>query len=126
MGRLEPFAPYSAPAGEDWDDQTGPGTRFVDQGRTQHLDATQGSLSLVLASGVPSSVPEEGSELHSVDIYGMAERIMARADKNGNRELSFTELTIFLENSEDAAFGRWVCAQRQAGFRALDLDGQAC
>jgi hypothetical protein len=47
---------------------------------------------------------------------------MKLADANRNGELSFTELTSFLEGTPQQAFGRWVKARGQKGFRMLDFD----
>jgi len=49
---------------------------------------------------------------------------MAVADRNSNWKLSFTELTIFLDQSPFEIFGRWIASLKSRGFRKYDADGE--
>jgi hypothetical protein len=49
---------------------------------------------------------------------------MELADLNRNNELSYTELTEMLENTDYEEFGRWVRGRKQKGFREWDTDGE--
>ena len=58
----------------------------------------------------------------------MAQRVMQRLvpPEGGNKELTLTQLTEHLANSEDAPFGEWIKrAHGQAAFRGFDRDGQS-
>jgi len=52
----------------------------------------------------------------------MAKSIMKAADINGNGELSFTELTINLQNTPHEDYRYWVEQQKSEGFRGMDKD----
>ena len=54
----------------------------------------------------------------------MAQEIKGIADSNRNSQLSFTEVTEFLNDTEHAGFARWVKQRKQAGFRDFDHDRQ--
>ena len=66
----------------------------------------------------------EVPEPEPLDAVSLAGAVMSVADLNQNNELSYTELTEMLENTDFEVFGRWVKGRKQKGFREWDTDGQ--
>ena len=72
----------------------------------------------------PNPKPMDRNRKGTEAAKSLALWIMDGSDLNANGLLSFTELTQNLKNSKFQGFTDWIMAQKQAGFRALDVDQQ--